>query len=123
MGPWELTHHFFRAPWQDKESKHSGLWSPAKAETWADYKYLRADINWLLLDMPELDDKRLERLVIHELTHCLTDEFKQYAMQDLPGVAPVMGVGEMERQVSEIERALWWAYQAGKAEAKKSKKA
>src|SRR5689334_18994656 len=104
LGHWQVDHHFYRTAWTS--SDNPSQWSPAIAETKADFKYKRADINWLLPDMADLSDRRLEALVIHELTHCLTDEFKQYAMDEAAGRAASMDVAGMERQTTEIACAL-----------------
>jgi hypothetical protein len=107
---WHIVHTFHRGPIPGDKDADSG-WSAAIGRGFPDHRYLHARIEWSLQSVAEEDDEDLQRHVIHELVHCLTDAFKQYAMRELGD--NYMGAAEMERQVTEIEHAISFAYEAG----------
>lgn len=111
LSAWKIQHKLHHGAFP--EANNAGAWSPAVAETKADYRYLQAIIDW---NMAEVADQKnvasLERLVIHEYIHCLTDPFKRYAMHEF-GSGTYMDASDMERQVSELTLAVQWVYEAG----------
>lgn len=109
---WSIDNHYFRGGWTD--SKHRNQWTTAAAETWADYRYRHAMMHWDLCQVKSMSDSKLERLILHELTHCLTDQFKQYACDEMPG-EPSMPGAEMEASTTAVELAIWWAWEEGLA--------
>lgn len=114
---WSITHEFYRGPIPD--AQRPGAWDGPLAETKADFRYLHAAILWSLEEVAEVDDDELRRHVVHEFAHCLTDEFKRYALREL-GEQLVMDHAAMERQTTEIELAILYAYREGMAEGRKA---
>jgi len=115
---WHIEHSFYRGPLPGDAS--SGGWSGALANGWPDFRYLHARFAWSMEAVAEQDDDLLRRHVIHEMVHCLTDAFKRYAMREMDDL--LMGAAEMERQVTEIEHAITFAYEAGVKDGEKRAK-
>lgn len=116
---WHIEHEFFRG--QVPGEADVGGWSGALARGWPDHRYMQAKIQWSMGAVADESDEDLQRHVIHELTHCLTDCFKRYAMREVePGTS--MGPSELERQVTEIEHAITFAYEAGVKDGKRAAK-
>lgn len=59
------------------------------------WQYRIATLRFYMYDMHGLTDERFERVIIHELMHCLAD-------------------GAEEHIVTDLTTAIWFAYKAGK---------
>ncbi len=78
----------------------------AVAETHADWRYLHAVIRWNTEKVLGASDSELEKYVIHEYVHCLTDELVSYATNHHQAA----DMGQVERVVSELTLAIQFAF-------------
>ena len=62
----------------------------------AHWKYLTGDIVFHMHQFVDMKDDDLERLVIHELCHCLVNEMRE------------KGIDHEERVTTLLENAFWW---------------
>lgn len=107
---WHIVHTFYDSGWPDPRC--AGHWATPAADCKADFRYMQAEIRWNLERVADVTDAdELLRLIIHELTHCLTDPFKQYGMRELG--ENFMDAATMEQQTTHVEHALFWAWEAG----------
>lgn len=66
------------------------------AECSADWRYLRATVRFNIPACSELNDEKLEGIVVHELLHCVVNEMREKEIK------------HEERVVSSLQRAMCW---------------
>ena len=70
---WHQTHEWCDEPIGDAPEGRSVA---GKADV--DWQYCRVVFKWYLPGLAELDDTALEKLVVHEMMHVLTNEMRQW---------------------------------------------
>lgn len=90
--------------------------APIYARTWADHRYLEAQITFSLPDCVRLNDDDLETVFVHELAHlpvCRMARMKP-APKDIDD--------KLEETVVQIARMIVWARKAGRGDPKPTRK-
>ena len=68
--------------------------SNVAAKTWADWRYFKGNIDFSYFQLKDMDDKSIERIVIHEMLHIVVNEMRYE------------GIEHEERVVSHISSIL-----------------
>ena len=103
---WEITSNYYQGLLDRDDGKHAealGLCEP-------DWRYMHATISWALGKVQSADDDQLERYVVHELMHCMLDQFTHYAERDRENA---MDHSQVENQVQNLTLAIVWAHHDG----------
>ena len=103
---WDISQHFYDGPLPDGERGYID----AVAETRGNWYYKHAMISWSVEHMRGLDDAELDRVVIHELIHCVLDAMTCYARNEYGESCPQ---GIVEQTTTEMTWALYGAYTSG----------
>jgi predicted SprT family Zn-dependent metalloprotease len=108
MEAWDISHYFDRERFEDNPN--------TLAETKADWRYEHASISWSLPVVEQHADDELERIVVHEYLHCLTDQLKRYALREHEETADMH---QVEQSVTVLTLAVVFAYRTGLQERRK----
>ena len=96
---WNIDFYYDRENSKDKPRLDEGH-SKLGANTYTQYPYKTAQIDFFLPALSNLDGKALENLVLHELIHILVNEMRYYDKDS----------DHEERVVSDLTSAFLWTY-------------
>jgi hypothetical protein len=114
---WKLYYHFHRTAKSFDDATPNEVPRHANGCCSVSWEYLDASIHFNLERVHELeyDDSEVEELVVHEFTHCLVNEMREWEDVDSQN-----RIAHEERVVSHLQRALVEAWNQGFKEGAKS---
>ena len=113
LGAWDITNTFDRVGLKtDAGDLNDNLRCMAK--TAVRWPYLNANIMWNLPQLGDLEDDKLEQIVVHELCHILVHEMREWAPEIIEADRSAIGMKHEERVTTNLTNAFIWVRNAAR---------